>query len=127
MFTHYTGPVRKPSDSEIAGAKRRGKVTRTLFTSLHYDVPEKLVDLVAWAHGLLEQIPDTAKSTGRFEIRAAEAYGNIEVEVTVTYDDDETDDEYANRARDVSNRLGLWQLQERAEYEALKAKYDPLA
>lgn len=125
MFTPYTGRVQKPSDREIAAAKRRGKVTRTLLRDSVWNVPGRLTDWVAWAQAFLDQVPDAAKTAARFEITTQEGYGGPEIEVAITYEDDETDAEYAERARDVSNRLGLWQLQERAEYEALKAKYDP--
>lgn len=91
--------------------------------------PSPLAEFQAWFEGILDEIPEEYRSTATIEFSSTGSYYDSHYgSVEVTYRRPETDEEWAERKRDVLARLEQYRVQqehrERAALAALKAKYE---
>ena len=90
---------------------------------------DRIVDLIAWLQGILEEIPEECRDRAFIEIDSEGGYeGEHHVEMSLCYQRDETDSEMEKRIASDAQRAETGANQrlahERATFDRLKAKFE---
>lgn len=114
-----------PKLSKNALNKNRKKVTRYLMQDPPYSlgVPENFGRAIKWMQKQLAAIPKAAQKTASFRFDTTTEYGETYPEITISYEEAETDEEVLQRLKTDSERNRIEKVKERAKLKELQAKY----
>lgn len=85
--------------------------------------PETAAEFMAWWQSMIDRIPEEHRSEARIEIDTTAGYDRDFAHLEIYYLRPETDEERAARVQAEQARAEAREAQERARYEALKAKF----
>ena len=116
--------------SEIDALVIRQEIREAVVSAEAYDPdfpPSDLAGFIAWAEGLLDDIPEEYRATATVEIGSVGSYYDSHyANIEVTYRRPETDEEWEARKKSVMDRANAAEEEERRILAQLKAKYgDP--
>jgi hypothetical protein len=105
--------------------KIRQKVTRYLSCDSPYNlgVPAKLPEAISWMQEQLAAIPEPCRKNASFEFGTTTEYGETYPQITISYEEHETDKEVLERVKVERERTRIAELAERQKLEQLQQKY----
>lgn len=123
---------RAVSQHEVDALAVRREITVDVLTAEQYDPdfpPAPMPDYLQWVASLQERIPEEFQATATVEFDSVGSYYDSHYgRVEVKYRRPETDEEWERRKANVMQRLAAQRASqeaaERAQFEALKAKYE---
>lgn len=118
-----TLPDPKLSKAELN--KQRNKVIRYLLQDAPYNlgIPGTLNGAIKWMQKKLNEIPEASRAKASFQFDATMKYGETYPQITIDYEEMESDAEVIRRIQLERERARIAEINERRQLDALKVKY----
>lgn len=100
-------------------------IERTYSSGYAAELPSKLVDFIAHFSRLLKEIPKEFRDKAKINFSGYGEDGYVDYEITAT--EPMTEDDIRQRRDERIRHQQMLEAQERAQYERLKARFDPKA
>lgn len=88
------------------------------------DIPDKLTSAIAWFQERLNEIPDDCRDSATLDIGQDWECGETYANLAIKFYQPESDEEVINRIKIENERKRLSEQGARAEYEALKQRFE---